>query len=636
MVDVLSFLADVHPRLNVLAHDFLSIRHLDLTGVSTIKSRCSDLCPTAEEVLSRLVAKTLPRLHSQVHQMTVESDSIKESIAAGTYPQLYSISLRHFQEEFLRHCLTGLVVDLLHCPWRENSPLFLFRLYRWSDLPFLVQIDHTSSYWRGTRRRCRGQVSIADICFDSLLMFKMTRIGIRPGHLGLCLGEDFFLLLPQRLPICHVDPLNINGRWICWLSPSARWTVRISFDADHPCQWCLSSCDEHRQQGKSNQSIFSMLIFLLFLETTDEVQVFLIHLVWPDPSLRLSDCSDDSSNGQSRRFAILSDSFPTRWWVHGCWGIVWSPSQSSGTTTKVYISYSEHLAQVLRSHIASDEWGLSTELRWQRWSASGVHCTHRSWSVVARLSHFFASLRVPFFLRAEPLFWWGTIQESATCHDARQISIWRGLVLHHLSRHAFARAIDDREWSSTQKQGMFTYSTRFRSSGECGSCAGAWWLCGILSFEETIIFTPAEEPPDRRTNTRKNKGRSLQGFSTSKSRRCTRSRGLATFLYWMKWNIERKRCESIVCALFFRSTRQKFPRSKHRIESKRIGHERKEKEKRKTCGSSFFARFGIISRLHSKTIVLRRTRRCSFSPLRFSSRVFSIRSRSETFDWNWR
>ena len=67
MVDVLSFLADVHPRLNVLAHDFLSIRHLDLTGVSTIKSRCSDLCPTAEEVLSRLVAKTLPRLHSQVH-----------------------------------------------------------------------------------------------------------------------------------------------------------------------------------------------------------------------------------------------------------------------------------------------------------------------------------------------------------------------------------------------------------------------------------------------------------------------------------------------------------------------------------------------------------------------------------------
>ena len=114
MVDVLSVLADVHPRLNVLAHDFLYIRHLDLTGVSTMKSRCSDLCPTAEEVLSRLVAKTLPRLHDQVHQMTVESDSIKEIIATGTYPQLCSLSLRRFKENFLDHCLTGIVVDLLH------------------------------------------------------------------------------------------------------------------------------------------------------------------------------------------------------------------------------------------------------------------------------------------------------------------------------------------------------------------------------------------------------------------------------------------------------------------------------------------------------------------------------------------
>ena len=116
MLDVLSFLAHVHPRLHGLAHDFLYVRRLDLTGVSTIRSRCIDLCPTADEVLSRLVANTLPRLHEQVHQMTVESDSIKQIIAAGTYPQLYSLSLRHFKEEFLGHCLTGIVVDLLHCP----------------------------------------------------------------------------------------------------------------------------------------------------------------------------------------------------------------------------------------------------------------------------------------------------------------------------------------------------------------------------------------------------------------------------------------------------------------------------------------------------------------------------------------
>ena len=116
MGDVLSFLTDVHPPLHGLAHDFLDIRRLDLTGLATIKSRCSGLCPTADEVLSPLVTKTLPRLHFQVHRMTVESDSIKEIIAAGTSPQLSSLSLRHFQEEFLRHCLTSIVVDLLHCP----------------------------------------------------------------------------------------------------------------------------------------------------------------------------------------------------------------------------------------------------------------------------------------------------------------------------------------------------------------------------------------------------------------------------------------------------------------------------------------------------------------------------------------
>lgn len=189
-------MVDVHPRLNGLVHDFLYIRHLDLTGLSTIKSRSSDLCPTAEEVLSHLVAKTLPCFHSQVYQVTVESDSIKEIIAPGPYPQLYSISLRHFKEIILRHYLAGLVVDLRHCPSRENPRLILFRLDRWSDLPLLLQTDHTSSYWPGTRRRCRGQIPIADICSDALLLFKITRTGIRPVHLGLFLGEEFVLLLP--------------------------------------------------------------------------------------------------------------------------------------------------------------------------------------------------------------------------------------------------------------------------------------------------------------------------------------------------------------------------------------------------------------------------------------------------------
>ena len=195
-----------------------------------------------------------------------------------------------------------------------------------------------------------------------VLMHKITWIRIRSVHLGISFGKGFFLLRPQRLPICNVDPLKINGRCICWLSLSARWTLRISFDADHPCERYLWSSAGHRQQGKSKQSTFSMLIFSPLLETAAEVEIIFIYLVLPDRTVRLSDCSDDSSNDQSRRFAIIFDCVPTPWSMHWCWGIVWSPSQSSATTTKVYIPYSEHWARVHQSHVASDEWGFSTEL----------------------------------------------------------------------------------------------------------------------------------------------------------------------------------------------------------------------------------------------------------------------------------
>ena len=46
-------------------------------------------------------------------------------------------------------------------------------------------------------------------------MSKITRIGIRSVHLGILFGEEFFFLPLQRLPICHVDPLEISGQWIC-------------------------------------------------------------------------------------------------------------------------------------------------------------------------------------------------------------------------------------------------------------------------------------------------------------------------------------------------------------------------------------------------------------------------------------
>ena len=113
MVDVLYSLADVNRRLNRVAHDSLYIRHLDLTGLATIISRWNQLFPTDQHVVSRMCEKILPRIHDQVQQLIVEPYSTKDILAAVNYPQLYSLSLRSFDDEVLHHCLTGMIVDTL-------------------------------------------------------------------------------------------------------------------------------------------------------------------------------------------------------------------------------------------------------------------------------------------------------------------------------------------------------------------------------------------------------------------------------------------------------------------------------------------------------------------------------------------
>ena len=108
MVEVLCVFPDVHQRLNRIAHDSLYIRHLDLTGLSAVKSRCQWLSSAAEEVQLRICETTLPLIHDHVHHISVKSNTMKAILAAASYPQLYSLSLGNFQDEFLHQCFTGL------------------------------------------------------------------------------------------------------------------------------------------------------------------------------------------------------------------------------------------------------------------------------------------------------------------------------------------------------------------------------------------------------------------------------------------------------------------------------------------------------------------------------------------------
>lgn len=113
MVDVLHFLSDVNQRFSRIAHDFLYLRQLDLTGLSPIKFQCQNNSSTAKQAVSHICEKILPRIHDQVHQMTLECYSMKDILVAANYPQLYSLSLRNVQDEFLHECLKSMFVDFV-------------------------------------------------------------------------------------------------------------------------------------------------------------------------------------------------------------------------------------------------------------------------------------------------------------------------------------------------------------------------------------------------------------------------------------------------------------------------------------------------------------------------------------------
>lgn len=111
-IDVLYLIANVNQRLNFIAHDFLLTRRLDLTGLSTIKDRCNEYL-TDEHVSLHLRQNILSRIHHQIHRLTIEPSSMKDMIAVANYPQLYSLTLRNFQEENLHQYFTGMFVKIL-------------------------------------------------------------------------------------------------------------------------------------------------------------------------------------------------------------------------------------------------------------------------------------------------------------------------------------------------------------------------------------------------------------------------------------------------------------------------------------------------------------------------------------------
>ena len=109
MVDVFYSLVNVNRRFDRLALDPLYIHDLDMTDTMAINSMNDQTCSINTEDLSRICQQVLPRIHHEVHRLTLEEYSMKEILLPGNYPQLYSLSLLNFTEETLHQTLTGIV-----------------------------------------------------------------------------------------------------------------------------------------------------------------------------------------------------------------------------------------------------------------------------------------------------------------------------------------------------------------------------------------------------------------------------------------------------------------------------------------------------------------------------------------------
>jgi hypothetical protein len=107
--DVLHSFVDVNRRFDRLAHDFLYIRDLDMTDIRTINSLYDQTSSIDTQILSKICSKILPRIHHQVHKLTIEQYSMKRILDAVNYPQIYSLSLINFEEEILYQYLTGIL-----------------------------------------------------------------------------------------------------------------------------------------------------------------------------------------------------------------------------------------------------------------------------------------------------------------------------------------------------------------------------------------------------------------------------------------------------------------------------------------------------------------------------------------------
>jgi hypothetical protein len=109
-IDVFYSFGNVNRRFNRLVLDSLYIRHLEITTLRNIKSEYDQISSIDTQILSEICVKFVPRIHHQVHKLTVQQDSMQQILHAANYFQLYSLSFINFHEEILYQYFNGISI----------------------------------------------------------------------------------------------------------------------------------------------------------------------------------------------------------------------------------------------------------------------------------------------------------------------------------------------------------------------------------------------------------------------------------------------------------------------------------------------------------------------------------------------
>ncbi|CAF4303105.1 unnamed protein product, partial [Rotaria sordida] len=102
-LEILYSIQDVNERLNKIIHDPIFTSHLSFLKWSF--NKCINKF-SSHIILNRFCFEILPKIHTKIKWLDVESSSIKNILYAADYPNLNTLGLYNIKEDKIKYLFT--------------------------------------------------------------------------------------------------------------------------------------------------------------------------------------------------------------------------------------------------------------------------------------------------------------------------------------------------------------------------------------------------------------------------------------------------------------------------------------------------------------------------------------------------